>query len=351
VNNKIQKIGNLILTVFTLLLFSSCSLQTDTENTPINTPRNLNWSMEKITFNGTISPDNIRIRELPNNGLYLITHNNENNSVIFNFDGSNWKNINFDLENTIITDLQTFSDNNLWAVGFLTNQSDTNCSAIFHFNGSSWQQMKLSEKGKLRCIWGNSPSDIWAGGHLQTIYHYNGNEWQLQNYETTIRTSTWDSNYEYVFNIMGNSSSGYFTIIHDRKFYNSISKLLRFGNDQGIHLMSFYLSSGHLDFWLSSEGTTFIQGLSRFLEMKNSESITSISTDVKINSIHGNSYTNIFAAGENAVYHYDGNDLFEYKDFKNMGLTFYCVWVSSSEVFLVGYDSQSKQELVVFRGK
>ena len=115
--------------------------------------------------------------------------------------------------------------------------------------------------------------------------------------------------------------------------------------------MSFYLPSGHLDFWLSSEGTTFIEGLNKFIEMKNSETLTSISTNVKINSIHGNSYTNIFAAGDNAVYHYDGNDLFEYEEFKNMGLTFYSVWVGRGEVFLVGYDSQSTQELVVFKGR
>jgi hypothetical protein len=150
---------------------------------------------------------------------------------------------------------------------------------------------------------------------------------------------------------MGNSSSGYFAIIHDRNFNNSISKLLRFGNNQGIHLMSFYLPSGHLDFWLSSEGTTFIEGLNQFLEMKNSESITTIFTDARINSIHGNSLNNIFAAGDNSVYHYDGNDLFEYEEFKNMGLTFYSVWVGRGEVFLVGYNIQSPQELVIFQGK
>ena len=64
----------------------------------------------------------------------------------------------------------------VWAAG--------NNGLLMHFDGASWSSLPRQTTEALNSLWGSGPSDIWAAGNSGTLLHYDGKAWSIANTRT-----------------------------------------------------------------------------------------------------------------------------------------------------------------------
>lgn len=60
-------------------------------------------------------------------------------------------------------------------------------TVVVHYDGSGWSKMDSGTTNYLIAVWGNSPSDVFAGGLRGTICHYDGSDWS----KMSSKTNSW----------------------------------------------------------------------------------------------------------------------------------------------------------------
>ncbi|MCB9852610.1 MAG: hypothetical protein H6819_05905 [Phycisphaerales bacterium] len=97
-------------------------------------------------------------------------------SELRHFDGNTWTKLpisqDMDLEG-----IWGSAANDIYLVGF---NNDTNSGVVIHYDGAGWTTMALpSATGRLRCVWGSGPADVFVFGDEASLWNFNGTSWHL----------------------------------------------------------------------------------------------------------------------------------------------------------------------------
>ena len=202
-----------------------------------------------------------------------------------------------------------FSETNIYAGGD---------NVLLHWNGTSWKRLNdvfSSSDYNLGSLWGSGPTDLWAADNYnQKIYHYDGTSWSEK---------TSDKFLTFVIEVWGTSSDSVYVV--------------SYGDDA---------VKGRVIHWDGTEWTTVLE------------------TDKQIYEITGTDDNNIYVAGSQTVWHFNGTDWAEmndapvkiYTDAHFSGTRLYLSTYSGKLVIWDGtnwneYDSGLEKLLSVKKGK
>jgi hypothetical protein len=332
--------------IITVVVLAGCGKDSGVIST-IPDPRHITWTVDTLDTGESISPQSFRIRALSSANLYLIGHDDSANSVLYKYNGFQWTTLQAPPISVVLVDLFPTSSGSGIAVGF---RRDSLSSAILQWSGNIWQMVPIQPKGKLNCIWGNSPTEIWAGGYSRTLYRYDGVSWQLVNYDSTVLTLYYDTSFVHVHDIVGRATVGYNMMVHDWVQGQAYNALLRFESGAWRHVMGFGGDQDHINaLWLSPSGKVFVGDRYFVREMQGSDFVNNFAMPSRTDAIHGSSPRDVFAVGSH-VSHYNGTDWFEFSTLRSSEVHYISVWTDGPSVFLAGTLSTTSQKVVVARG-
>jgi|GEM_PF-4750981 len=191
-------------------------------------------------------------------------------------------------------------------------------NVLFHWNGTSWKKLNdvfSSSDYSLGSLWGSGPTDLWAAdNYSQKIYHYDGTSWSEK---------TSDRFLQFVIEVWGTSSDSVYVV--------------SYGSDA---------VKGRVIHWNGTEWSTVLE------------------TDKPIYEITGTDDNNIYVAGSQTVWHFDGTSWSEmagaplqiYTDAHFSGTKLYLSTYSGKLVVWDGidwneYDSGLEKLFSVKKGK
>ena len=90
-------------------------------------------------------------------------------STMLHYDGSSWSQVDTGV-NGYFTGVWTCSTSDVYASA---------SHSILHYDGNTWSHLTPSPGGpSLRCIWGSSPSNVFATGEYAVFRNFDGNTWE-----------------------------------------------------------------------------------------------------------------------------------------------------------------------------
>ncbi len=198
---------------------------------------------------------------------------------------------------------------------------------ILHNDGTGWAPFDYSRfdsyiiETNFRCIWGASENDIFIGGSDGVIIHYDGIKWEKM--ETGIQKG--------IYGIWGISGSDVFAVGYSFILHYDGEKW----NNMNIPVKGYLYA-----IWGSSASDIFVAGTRGIILHYNGETWarmeTGIEDSITLRSIWGSGPGNVFAAGESAILHWDGN---AWEPMDVPVANYYDIWgFSGDNVFAVGND-------------
>jgi len=263
------------------------------------------------------------------------------NGLIFHYDGSSWSDMSpgnlwedewgYEHFSAVWAD----SGSNVFAAGYHSpgeGEGDF-FAAVYHYDGQSWSIMPESilTKGSSRgggyhAIWGNTGSDVFAGGYPGTMLHYDGTHWNhIGNNVADNRefSGVWGDGENDVFAV-----GSFGTIVHynGNAWSNMISGTTdRFTGIWGISGSDVFAATyGGVSHYDGNSWGYYEHGLSQWLS-----------------SISGSSPNNVFAVGSTLILHYDGSEWTPTTISDGYLADVWCA--SDTKAFAVGYPSLIKQ--------
>lgn len=162
---------------------------------------------------------------------------------------------------------------------------------ILHYDGTAWTSMPSGTVSDLNGLWGSSPSDVYAVGGSGTVLHYDGAAWRAMASGTTAGiTGIWGASWSSVFCVLSTGA----VLHHDGLAWSSI-----YGGP-GYRLNAV---------WGSSSSDVFAVGDGGGIVHFDGTSWTPMTsgTDACLKGVWGASPTDVYAAGSGGtVLHYDG---------------------------------------------
>lgn len=300
---------------------------------PPKDPRTYTWTIDTL-INNSFQTDLIRIWGTSPSDVYVGGHNADFPGSLWHYDGKRWEDVTLPVTNFEAPGIYGFSSNDIWVVG----ETATDFSLILHFNGTSWQNFSNLTGKALRCIWGSSPNNIWAGG-TNTLFHYDGISWKQ--FPIFIPTQGIQ-----LTSIVGLQKSDIYMVGYrndvvqplDTSFYY----LYHFNGNDWLVEDSSYITSNinarKFGVILDSFGGEFY-GAGDMLFKKTGNDWSIINNDPLIFSLGGSSSNNIFCAGINGtIYHYNGVDWKKIIIKENFTEPIYDIWTEGNEAFFVAHD-------------
>ncbi len=277
------------------------------------------------------------------------------------------------------------SPSSIWVVAVGTTAKD----CLWHYDGVKWSRENQLLSSNLSAVFGFSEKEVWVGDAESSIWKYDGNSWKLfeklslPNYDFIAITSIYgtSSNNLYTVGFADHyDASGYKGIIfrYDGKTWNSLNipeikvgfndlKRMKNGNylitgtnvDNGF-LEKLFVFDGdsklkeiYSDYQaplLYQIGSDLYITINRIIYIYINEKLTvwkDFSNTSYYGTVLGRSEKDIFSAGYNGILHYNGTDLVNLYNTKELGLT--GVLIFENDVFFGGYNSD-KQINVMIRG-
>ncbi|MFA7419899.1 MAG: hypothetical protein WCZ90_09450 [Melioribacteraceae bacterium] len=172
------------IAVAAILLETCTNNGTEPEERKIKSPLDMTWTYEVLspTIGSQLMMSSIYGSSYKD--IWICGHSSVNQGSLWHYDGSKWTNIDPLIGNEYgpvsVINLFGFSSTNIWLVGNRTIGSGQNerlkCLAL-NYNGTRWVDQKIETIGRLFPIYGDNPTNIWAGGSEGLITHFNGTEW------------------------------------------------------------------------------------------------------------------------------------------------------------------------------
>ncbi len=177
-----------------ILLASSCSKDNGTQPGDNGKDwRSIAWEIDTIAYPGSYQTAMRNIYSTSPENVYIVGWNDRAFGKMFHYDGISWTDVHLNVSQggllSVPVDglwaIQGFGPNNIWAVGErlydnpYPQEGYSDSSVVIHYNGAVWQEQSIapSRGRRLQCVWGSSPTDIWAAG-MNTVLHYNGVSWK-----------------------------------------------------------------------------------------------------------------------------------------------------------------------------
>jgi len=192
---------------------------------PPKDPRTYTWTADTLGYPGNYQTLMSDIWGSSAKDVYVVGHSSSSDGVLWHYDGSKWSDVNLVAQKggTIpgafdLSAVYGFSSTDIYAVGsrLRTNYnpppSIIDSSLILHYDGSAWRQVNVYNGWYLNDIYGNSSSEIWAGGGGEKMYHYNGSKWEADSISISVRPGyifqvTAISSYNSNIYLIGNSNN------------------------------------------------------------------------------------------------------------------------------------------------
>ena len=323
---------------FILLIFLTISSCDTTEPPPVippKDPRTYTWTIDTL-INNSFQTSMRRIWGSAPNDVYIGGHNADTPGCLWHFDRSSWKPVDLPVTTFDANGIYGFSSNDVWVVG----ETATDFSLILHYNGKSWQNYSDPTGKALRCIWGSSPSNIWAGG-TNTLFHFDGSSWTKFPFFIPpqgvhiLSMSGLNSNDIYMV-------GGRNDVVQplDTSFYY----LYHFNGSQWATIDSSYVTPNSYSWnfgviMKAIGGVLYSAGDRLFKKEGNSWEI--INDDPLIFSLGGSSSDNIFCATTNGtVYHFNGSDWKKITIKEGFQEPIYDIWTDGIEAFMIASDGR-----------
>ncbi|HCY76607.1 MAG TPA: hypothetical protein DHV28_11870 [Ignavibacteriales bacterium] len=300
---------------------------------PPKDPRTYTWTIDTL-INNSFQTAMRRIWGCAPNDVYIGGHNADTPGCLWHYNGESWEPVNLPVITFDVNGIYGFSSNDVWVVG----ETATDFSLILHFNGTNWQNYSNSTGKALRCIWGSSPSNIWAAG-TNTLFHFNGSSWNNSSFFIP-------SQGVHILSMSGLNSNDIYMVGGrndvvqplDTSFYY----LYQFDGSQWTVVDSSYITNNdnvrNFGVQLKTIGGELYSASDRLFK-KEGNKWEIINDDPLIFSLGGSSSNNIFGAGINAtVYHFNGSDWKEITIKEGFQEPIYDIWTDGTEAFMVAMD-------------
>lgn len=253
------------------------------------------------------------------------------------------------------------SPSEIFAVGqasLWTSLSTALEGVIVQYKDNKWVQMNCGKVESLTSVWGSSSSDVFAVGVNGTILHYDGERWEKMDSGTTGGTieclsGVWGTSPTDVF-VVGWPQSGYSQYDKENASWHwnpgGGNTILHWNGSEWSDISFGSLGDSYLNsVWGNSSTDVFAVGLSgRILHYNGSEWTEMDSgTHHDLNDVWGTSHDNVFAVGEfvpicdepieSIILHYNGS---VWKEMELESTTVLLgIWGSSSDdIYAAGLD-------------
>jgi hypothetical protein len=347
------------------LLSLNCS-----HSTGPNDPRQYEWKIDTLRYKSSFQTMMTSIWGSSTKDVWAVGHNSDGPGKMYRWDGIGWNDVKVGvleggtIEGAIgLLDITGFSNNDIWVVGEKSHSKPlppyetTYTILIIHYDGRKWKEINLENYGILSVIWGNSPSDIYIGGTDQ-IWRYNGQNWSRDSLMlpppfpgrkyTIYSIAVFPNGNIYAIAGINRQSpyrdAYYFLNRKDTAWVVVDSAVMEYDNNE--------LKWGYKSLWASPGGNLYSAGFGVFI-WQNNKWIKILDTwPEPMYKIYGTADNNIFVVGEHGyVYHYNGNDWYQFKQFYDTKVGYRGIWTDGKEVFITGYTYESPNKTVVLRGK
>jgi len=329
-------------------------------------PRTLKWTVDTLAYPGSFQTLLSDIWGSSAKDVYAVGSSSNNRGLMWHFDGKSWTDVKLGVTQggTIVgaidlRDIYGFGANDIWVVGdHIRNNPNPppnflDSSLLIHFDGGQWREISTPIGRTLTAVWGRSSNALWMAGWQGTLFHYDGTTVKK---EPFLLTATSDADTFYVpISIIGNSSGELYTLVADNAFNGRQFFFLQHENNQWvIKDNNFFFHSSNL--WMSPSKNLYVSGQSVHKRQNGTwnKTLDGFNTLYSI-GIYGTDDDNIFVVGRSnvepypgAIYHYNGNDWFNFQNLNIPGFVYAEVWTDGREVFVVGGTGQKS---IVLHGK
>ena len=303
--------------------------------------------------------------------VYAVGHNSQNRGLMWHYDGKKWIDVHLitseggQISGAIdLSAIYGFSSTNIYAVGERIRPNPSpppnfiDSSLIIHYDGSTWKEVNVYNGRHLNDIYGNSLSEIWAGGGGEKMYHYNGSKWEADSISISVRP-------DYIFQVTAISSynSNIYLIgnSNNNSTAETITYFIKRANNKWV-LQDSAITSGNgsqigLPFGerlnQSRLSNLFSNGMGGIYKYDGSSWGNFFQQTYPIISMWGTSNENIFAVGNiGRVYHYNGTDWKQIAELNNPQTDYFAVWTDGTEAFVVGHiNDGAYQKTIIWHGK
>ncbi len=319
VGSKIKKYY--IISLIVLVGLTSC----DTNEPPSdNGHPNYKWQIDTIAYPGSFQTIMQTMWGNSINDLWIAGHNNRGYGKVWHYDGMEWKDVDplplglidsYSISNSISLNDESFICGD--AIDILNDSTLTHSSLILSYNNVQWNVSELGGGGSLFSISGSKDGKLYATGWDLTLFSYENNNWVRKILNLDIPTYFETKNINSV--LVDQNQSGYIVVYcYNTNPYGTYNYFFEENDSNWAKVDSFNTdteSRWGLNLWESQDGTIFSYNPRVYKYISNTW--TGVFNDNQmITALGGTTKSNLFAAGY-GVYHYNGNEWYEYKEFEN----------------------------------
>lgn len=331
-----------LIAVSLALAFFTCKRNTVGPDDPKLGKRDYVWSIDTLTYPGSFQTNMRSMYGTGSDNVYIVGHNDINRGKMYRYNGQQWSAVVLtaseggSIQGAIdLTEIHGSGPNDIWAVGEETyydpiTMQFSDSSLIIHYDGSQWRKVNIPKRRALYCVWAVAPNQVFAGSADGVLYQYDGASW------TTFELG------EFFFSsIAGISVTQAYAMGHRNEVVPPIdssgSFLFRFNGNSWVVIDSVMSIPGspprHFGFRLISySGSLYSSGLDIY---KYENSVWRKLFDGPVATFSAFGSNNIIAVGE-SVFHFNGQDWYEYLQFRTSDAGYWGCYFSGEEVFVVG---------------
>lgn len=333
---------------FMVLILLALDLACDKGVEPLNlkNPRDFSWTVDTIAAHPdawqTMMAEIYATNSL---NVYIAGHSDwagvNGVGILWRYDGTKWTAVDWGFDGAFVSlwSITGFDENNIYAVG-----SYGNSALILHFDGTRWNKQILPGQDLFR-IRGDAPSNIWVGGWMGSAFRFDGTNWSKISTDNRLSIRSLAVTNGNTFCVAyrlddqpADTTSWYFL----KWNYTQWDTVDSFAEVAGERVnRTFGASLSVVNGELYSGGGALFKLISGKWEK--------IFDGPNIGPVSGPSPKNLFAVGYGgSVYHYNGNDWFQFDQFVSSEFHFSSVWFNGTEVFITGDNGRKS---IILHGK
>lgn len=269
------------------------------------------------------------------NNVWTVGHSDDVDYQIWHWDGMRWININPLIygDSPSYSEITGFSENDIWLAGDDAYKIPTDPDLkfrgyILHFDGTAWRKIEEIKAPSCYTVWGMSSDNIYFGCDSGLIIKHTDDNWQVQSTGTLAQiTSIWGFKSNRIF------ATGYSWESKCYYFFEKITDNWEIKDSINTDPFNGHWKFGNLlwgldidQFYSVGSGGLFIYKDNKWEKLLSSNSLS---------CIYGTK-NNIFTGGfQNRLYHYNGAEWYQYKEFLDGDKWFDGVWCNSTSVFII----------------
>ncbi len=326
---------------------------------PPKNPREYSWKVDTLSYPGSIQTLMRSIWGSSSSNIYICGHNDQRFAKMYQWDGRSWTNVKLEVSEggplmgvASLDDISGFGPNHVYAVGALGPQLSP---FLIQFNGTQWRRIPVPDGKGLLSVWVRSSSEVWLGGLDGFVARYEGSQFSRDTLRYTFDTTRMGLQ---IAQITGDATQTHLVLVVSPD--TLISPMAYFYERAGSQWQIRDSSYEYYRVFIDPAGSVYryLYGVQR----KTGSTWVTVLSDpllrVGTQGMAASSPNNMFAVGSASgpsragrVYHYNGNDWFEYSQLRLVDVHFAAVWTDGNEAFVVGTTSGFPMKTVVLHGK